>query len=292
MQTLLCTPASTFVGLEMPSLEIVIVCAVPLMMMLQQWASKPSLTLPPARQYASEQAPPPDTTTRQNAQAMTSVEQLGNDQAPSSDILQTISGAPDEIRSMVGQFLSNSDVAAVSSVCPNLNQAFWNSESVWMALGARDDLSLGRSGVAEYTRDAYRRAAFRIDCSDLAALAGAPRSGFDANVFDEASHVLKGLMQDDCREIQLVCSLVGPALESLNFAAAGAAEAFLRTAHDRIDLFSNQDLETLDCAYDYALLQHNLMMDTMEEHQMELEEQMQSVEQEVCNDHWSLILDQ
>lgn len=279
MQDLLCTPVSTF-GLEMPSLEIVIVCAVPLMMMLQQWASKRNSDMP-----ATRLAPSQNETTGENAQDMPPV--VGNNQAPRQDVIETLAGMPQDIQSMVAQQLSNSDISNLSSVCHASHQSFWNSDLVWLALGARDNLCLGRSGVAKFTRDEFRRATFRIDCADLAALADA-----EVNIFGEASHVLKGLTSKDMHEIQLLCRLVGSALESTNFATAGAAEAFLRKAHLRTDLFSRQDLEMLDNAYDYALLQHNLEIEIMEEHWEDLETQMRSVERQVCDDHRALILDQ
>lgn len=267
-------------------------------MMLQKWASKPCLIAPTPRQH--ENGP-----TRQSGQDRSSSEpvvdvirneptppQGKNEPTPPQDILQTIIGAPLEIQSLVAQHLSNSDVASLSSVYRNSHEAFWNSEGVWLAFAARDYLPLCRSGVAKFTRDAYRRAAYRLDCGDLEALASAPQAGADPSLFNEALHVIKGLMPDDAHEIQLLCKVMGPALESLNFIAAGAAEAFLSRAHERTDLLSSKDLQMLDGAYDYALFQHNLMMDTIEEHLEDLETQMRSVEQQVCEDHRSLIMDQ
>lgn len=300
MQDLLCTPASAF-GLDMPSVEMVIVCAVPLIMALQKWASKPSSIVPvtrqgaegmaAARQHEDELALSPDEAIGRNGQHVPPVVQVGNAQAQKRDFFDGLACLPEEIQCVVAQQLSNSDVATLSSVCHVSHQSFWDAEGVWLALGAREQLCLGKSGVAEFTRDAFRRAAFRLDCADLAELAGAPHFNADPKVFDEASHVMKGLMSKDVREVQLLCASIVPELESANFAAAGAAEAFLRRAHARKDLFSSQDLDVLDNAYDFALLQHNLMMDTLEEHLEDLETQMQSVEQQVCNDHLSLILD-
>jgi hypothetical protein len=271
-------------------------------MLLQKWVSKPHASrpatwrnaqdTPAARQHENQQASQQDQTSGSNVRDLVPVVQVNNSQAPKQDFFEKLSGMPEEIWATVGQHFSNSDVATLSSVCRASQQSFWNSDAVWLALGARDNLYLGRSGVPKFTRDAYRRAVFRIDCADLAHVAQAPNAGVDANVFNEASHVLKGLMPADGQEIQLLSNLVTPALESLNFAAAGAAEAFLCRARRRSDLFSQQDLEMFRNAYDYALLQHNLMMDTIEEHLEELETQMWSVEQQVCEDHRSLIMDQ
>lgn len=265
----------------MPSLEIAIVCIVPLVMMLQKWASKPSVT-PSARQHENGQPVSQDAKKRQNA---------SNPKELSQGIVQSVAGAPLDIQVLVAQQLSNSDVASVSLVCRDAHEALWNSESVWSTLAAQANLPVGRSGVAKYTRDSYRREAYRIDCGELAVLADAPEANADSNLFNEASHVVKGLMADDTNEIQALFKIMVPALESLNFAAAGSAEAFLRQVRKRKDLFSKEDLEMLDGAYDYALMQHNLMMDTIEDHDHDWEMQMQSFEQQVCEYHRSLILD-
>lgn len=296
MQSLLCTPASTL-GLEISFVEITIVCIVPLIMMLSHWASKSNSTRPMAEQDAQdmpamEQHRNEKTESQDASERLNEEEMKPTEQVLSQDILQLISASPLEVRCMVAQYLSNANVAAASSVCSSSYEAFWESEGVWLILGMRDDFSLGRSGVAEFTREAFRHAAYRIDCGNLAVLAASPQSGADVNVFKEACHVMRGLMPSDAREIQFLCTLMRPALESLNFTAAGAAEEFLRRAHSRTDIFSSEDYEILNSAYDYALLQHNLMMETMEEHMDELDAQMQSVEQQVCHDHWSLIMDQ
>jgi len=286
----------------MPSVEMVVVFAVPLLMALQKWASKPSSIVPAARQAAQdmpaamqhedEQAPSQDETTGRNRQHVLPVVQVGDAQALRQDVFETLACVPEEIRCLVAEQLSNSDVATLSSVCRTSHQSFWDAEGIWLALGNREQLCLGKSGVAKFTRDAFRRATFRLDCADLAELAGAPHFNADAKIFDEASHVMKGLMSEDVREFHLLFNIIVPELESTNFAAAGAAEAFVRRAHARSDLFSSRDLDVLNNAYDYALLQHNLMMDTLEEHWEDFETQMQSVEQQVCDDHLSLILDQ
>jgi len=282
----------------MPSLEVLIVLIIPIIMVLSQWSS----TMPNAQQDAEampakkqddiEQEESQYTSKKQND--TTHEVQIGNtsNQVSSKGIFQMVSDAPEELRSIVAQQLSNADTSAMSSVCSSSYQAFWNSEGVWLTLGARDNLSLSRTGVAEFTREAFRRTAYRIDCSELALLAHSPQCGVDANVFKEASHVLGGFVPSDTQEIQLLCKLMRPVLESLNFAAAGAAEAFLRRAHDRTGIVSSQDLEMLDDAYEYALLQHNIMMETIEDHLEELAVQMRNVEQQVCDEHRSLIMDQ
>jgi hypothetical protein len=250
-------------------------------MMLQKWASNPPRTQP----HENEPALSQDTRRQENVANLTKP-------VPSQAIVQAVFEAPLDIQSLVAQQLSNADIASISSVCRESRQTFWESEGVWLARAAPAGIPLGRSGVAKFTRESYRRAAHRIDCSDLALLAGAPQANADSNLFNEASHVLQGLMPADAVEIQVFCDLMAPALESLNFVAAASAEAFLRKAHRRTDLFSRKDLEMLDGAYDYALLQHNLMMDTIEDHLGDWEMQMQSVEQQVCEDHRSLIMDQ
>lgn len=178
---------------------------------------------------------------------------------PGLDLLHNLGRSPSEIRTVGASFLPLSTLAALSCSSRGLHRNFWGLREVWSTLATRYGIVMP-ADMAERTasasQDAFRRGAFRVDCSKLDALASscckhatAPVEISEA-VFAEATHVLVGLMPHDSgKPLQRLIELVVMPLQfhdPWEPRVCQAAKAFLSRARGRPDLLDHANLQLLE----------------------------------------------
>jgi len=210
---------------------------------------------------------------------------------------------PAELSAEVLACLPLSDIFFVASVDQRSQREHWDAPEVWSALARRERVSSLGSGEqqvhAEHfvelssaagprAREAFRKAALRVDGSGLIALFNGNRlraaPGDFAPIFEEASLVLRGLMpQDGKLATKGLCKLLGPALRSYDVGdcrQGEQAERLLSLARRRQDILSKGQIARLEAAGDHAAALGKLLDDISSEHEDELEAQHQDLMRE------------
>jgi len=210
---------------------------------------------------------------------------------------------PTELSAEVLACLPLSDLFSVASVDQRSQREHWDAPEVWSALARRERVSSLGSGEqqvhAEHfvelssaagprAREAFRKAAFRVDGSGLMALFKGhrlrARPGDFTPIFEEATLVLRGLMPQDGKLATTgLCELLGPALRSYDVGdcrQGEQAERLLSVARGRQDILSKGQIARLEAAGDHAAALGKLLDDISSEHEDELEAQHQDLMRE------------
>jgi len=149
----------------------------------------------------------------------------------------------------------------------------WDSQDVWLALTSGAGLSadcLGRPyysrPVALQAREIFRRCCFRTDLSRLRSLAAAGRT---PPILTEAAHVACGLLPGDLSPsgmddfIKIASRAIG-AHDPESPRAVSTAKCLMRAARRCMELFTEEQLEHLDYAFQNVHQLHALMVSSME----------------------------
>lgn len=211
---------------------------------------------------------------------------------PASNLLDTLAGLPVELRSEVSQRLSLSDLAAVGATGSGARRNFWDVADVWVGLAehhgccaalaaAGAKVPAGTDAHASAVREAFRKASFRIDGSGLLAIFGGPaptpRLGDFGPLFEEAAHVLSGLMPGDGGlAVKWLCEILSPGLRSYDATderMAAAAGSLLKVVRRRQDILTKAQIERLVAENGHSVDLARLLSSVTQEHDDQLERQ-------------------
>lgn len=167
--------------------------------------------------------------------------------------LQTV---PEETIAEVARALTLNGIGNLSAVSKSSQRQVWNNDKVWHTLSVDHKLPSLTQDAGSCTREAFRRSLYRTDMKRLCELGEDSKSGDTVAhiaVLDEASHVVRGLTNEDSAEaIQAMCSIVESVLLAHNTAskdATNSAIGFLTLAARRSDIFSDGQLHKFESTY-------------------------------------------
>lgn len=190
---------------------------------------------------------------------------------------------PEDLCGRIAVHCGFQGVGALAASCKIMQLQLWESQEVWLALSMA--FRLPSASVAfrsaclccpgRDARDAFRRAHFRTDLAELRALVAVGRP---QPILEEAAHVACGLLPGDLPLsglsdfIQMASRSLG-AHDPERLVAIAAAEQLLRAARRCMELFTEEQLENLEYAYNSVHQLHSLMLSSMRNSYEEVLEQ-------------------
>jgi hypothetical protein len=175
---------------------------------------------------------------------------------------------PIELRGQIASYCGLQPLAQLCISCTSMQIHIWDSKEVWHALwNAAGFITLRKDYDAWQAREAFRHAVFRTDLASLHRLA---TQGNLLQVLEEAGHVACGLMIGDLSDSS-TADFVQIALRSLsshdpaNPTMAAAAQRFLRAIRRSMELYTEEQVESLEYAYKSIHQLHDLMVSSMQE---------------------------